>query len=145
MAGGWTNRGKRNALGVLFNTEGAPTNFYVALCTSAAVPTVDTETLSELTEIGTGTGYTAGGYTLTRNSTDFPTLGEDDTNNWGVIDIKTISWTGSGAGISGARCAVLIDNTDDVWFWWDFGSDKAVSADQDLQLTGIKLRIDEPA
>ena len=60
-----TNRGKYNFLAWLFRGVTPPTNFYVALVTSATAPTADTNTFSELTEIAAGNGYTTGGYSLT--------------------------------------------------------------------------------
>jgi len=145
---GWTNRGKRNALGVLFNGETLPTNFYMALATSATAPTQDTNTFGQLTEIAAGNGYTTGGYSLTKNTTDFPGLNEDDTGDLGEIDVGPaagIVWTASGGSIpdsgDGARYAVLIDDDGtvanrEVWFYWDLTSDRSVSSGQTLTLTG---------
>ena len=71
---GWTNKGKAHVLGVTFRGVSPPTNYYVALLTSASAPGVDTNTLSQLTEIAAGNGYTSGGYQLSRNSPDFDAL-----------------------------------------------------------------------
>ncbi len=146
----WTNRGKYNALDMLFRGAAAPTNFYIALITSATAPTADTNTLSDLTEITAGNGYTSGGYQLTRNSTDFDTLTEDDTNDRGVVEIKDVAWTASGGNIpgsgNGARYAVLtgynatVANRE-VWAWWDLSSDKSVSDGQTLTLQNATLRL----
>jgi hypothetical protein len=65
---------------VAFNAAALPTTFYAALVTSAGAPTADTNTLGELTEIAAGNGYTAGGISLSKNTTDFPSLTEDETN-----------------------------------------------------------------
>ena len=145
---GWTNKGKMSILDAYFRNAGAPTNFYVALVTSAAAPDADTNTMSDLTEITAGNGYTSGGYSLTRNSTDFDTLTEDDTNDRGLIQIKDVVWTASGGSISGARYAVLTDdNTTDsareVYAYWDLSSNRTVSDGQTLTLQNLELRINE--
>ena len=66
-----TNRGKFLLLQEFFRNPTEFTTLYIALITSAVAPTVDTNTFSELTEIAAGNGYTAGGISLSRNSTDF--------------------------------------------------------------------------
>ena len=60
MANGWTNKGKAHVLGITFQNLTEKTNYYIALVTSAASPTADTNTLSQLTEIAAGNGYTTG-------------------------------------------------------------------------------------
>lgn len=149
MAGAWTNRGAYNVLNIIFRTATAPTNFYIALCTSANTPTVDTNTLGDLTEIAAGTGYTSGGYSLDRNSTDFDTLTEDDTNNLALIQVKNVVFTASGGSIptsgSGARWAVLTDDNAtvanrEVWAYFDLSADRTVSDGQPLTLVDITLR-----
>lgn len=128
MASGWTNKGKYRALGILFRNDSEPTNFYVALVTAATSPTVDTNTLGDLTQIATGNGYTDGGYQLARNSTDFDTHTEDDTNDRGVIQVKDIAWTASGGTIPASgnpiRWLVLTDDNGtvasrEVYAWFD--------------------------
>ena len=68
---GWTNKGKWRMLGWVFVNQTEPTNFYIALVTSATAPDQDINTLSELTQIATGNGYSDGGYSLTPGATDF--------------------------------------------------------------------------
>ena len=149
MASGLTNRGIYNLLDVVFRGATPPTNFYVALVTAATAPTSDTNTFSELTEIAAGNGYTTGGYQLSRNSTDFDTLTEDDTNNRADIQIKDIVWTASGGSIpasgSGASYAVLLgDNATissrEVWAFWDLTSARTVSDGQTLTLQDCEIR-----
>lgn len=149
---GWTNKGKWRALGWVFRGDTIPTNFYVALVTSATAPTADINTLGELTEIAAGNGYTSGGYQLTPNSTDFDVHTEDDTNDRGLIQIKDIVWTASGGNIpasgSGARYAVLTDDnvtvaSREVLAYWDLESDRTVSDGQTLTLQDCELRINE--
>lgn len=148
MASGWTNKGKATILA--YGLRGTtPTNFYVALVTSAATPTVDSNTLSEFTEIAAGNGYTAGGYQLTPGATDFDVLTEEDTSDYGEIQLKDIVWTASGGPIpasgNGARWALLTDDNVTqgsrlVLAWWDLVSDRSVSSGQPLTLQDCALR-----
>lgn len=149
---GFTNRGKKILLDELFRNPTEFTNFYVALVTSAVAPTADTNTLSELTEIAAGNGYTSGGIQLARNSTDFDVSAEDDTNDLSKIQIKDLVWTASGGSLpasgSGARYAVLTDDnatvgSRQVLGFWDLVSDRQVSAGQTLTLQDCELRLTE--
>lgn len=150
MASGWTNRGKYKMVDWVFRNSTEVTNFYVALCTSAATPAATTNTLSELTQIATGNGYTDGGYSLTPNSTDFDVLTEDDVGNMGKIQVKDVVWTASGGSIpssgGGARWAVLTDDNVTVGSriviaWWDLVSDRTVTTGQTLTLQDCELRL----
>ncbi len=149
---GWTNRGKKLILDDFFRNQTEFTNYYVALVTSAVAPDADTNTLGQLTEIANGNGYTTGGYSLSRNSTDFDTLTENDTNDRGELQIKDVVWTASGGNLpgsgSGARYAVLV--TDEatvanrqVIAFWDLTSDRTVSSGQTLTLQNLELRLTE--
>lgn len=149
---GWTNKGKMSILEAYFRNAGAPTNFYVALVTSAIAPTQDINTLSELTEIAAGNGYTSGGIILAKNATDFDVLTEDDTGDRGLIQIKDLVWTASGGPIpasgGGARYAILTDDnvtvgSREVYGYWDLVSDCTVSDTQTLTLQDCELRINE--
>lgn len=149
---GWTNKGKAAALDSYFRATGTPTNFYVALVTSAVAPGPDTNTFSELTEIANGNGYATGGYQLNRNSTDFDSLTENDTDDRGEIQIKDIVWTAAGGSIpasgNGARYAVLLDDNGtianrEVLAYWDLTSDRSVSSGQTLTLQNCELRLTE--
>lgn len=148
MASGITNKGKYKLLDWVFRGTALPTNFYVALITSAVAPTVDTNTFSELTEIAAGNGYTAGGISLTKNSTDFDTLTEDDSGDKGLVQIKDLVWTASGGTLpgsgNGARYAILTDDNATqgsrlVIAWWDLVSDRSVSTGQTLTLQNCEL------
>jgi hypothetical protein len=151
MAGS-TNRGKFNMLGRYFRAVAFPTNLYIALVTSATAPVADTNLKSELTEIAGGNGYTTGGYSLTRNSTDFDVLTEDDGNDRALVQLKDIVWTAGGGPIpasgNGARYAVLTDdnatqgNREIEWFW-DLVSDRSVSVGQTLTLQNCEIRLTE--
>ena len=149
---GWTNRLKFNTLGWVFRGVAFPTNFYIALVTSAVAPVADTDTKTTLTEIANGNGYVTGGTSLTRNSTDFDVLTEDDTNDRGLVQLKDIVWTASGGPIpasgGGARYAILTDDnatqgSREVYVYWDLVSDRTVSVGQTLTLQNCEVRIDE--
>jgi hypothetical protein len=150
MAGLITNRGKFWLLEQVFRNPAEPANLYLALVTSAVAPTVDTNTLSELTEIAAGNGYTAGGYQLTRNSTDFDVLTEDDAADRAYVQLKDIVWTASGGPLpasgNGARWAVLSDDNATlgsrlVLAAWDLTSDRTVSSGQTLTVQNAEWRL----
>lgn len=148
MANGWTNKGKAMLLKSTFQATTRPTNYYIALVTSAVAPDADTNTLGQLTQIATGNGYTSGGYSLTPGATDF-TLTEDDTNDRGTLLIIDIVFTASGGPIpasgGGARWAVLTDDnvtvgSREVYAWIDLSTDRTVSDGQELRIEDILLR-----
>lgn len=149
---GWTNRGKYRMLRGWLAGQSIPTNFYVALCTSAVAPTADTNTLSELTQIANGNGYTTNGLLISRNTTDFDVTTEDDANDRALAQLKDLVWTATGGNLpasgSGARYAVLTDDnatpgSRDVLAYWDLVSDRVVSDGQSLTLQNCELRLDE--
>ncbi len=146
----WTNKGAFRMLGWVFNAVTLPTNFYGALVTSAATPGVDTNLMSDLTEVAAGNGYTAGGLSLTKNTTDFPTITEDDTNDRGSIQIKNLVWTASGGNLpssgNGARHLVMTDDnvtvsSREVYASFDLSSDRTVSDGQTLTIQNAELRL----
>lgn len=150
---GFTNRGKYKLLNYYFRRQGTlPTNFYIALITSAVAPTADTNTLSELTQIASGNGYTTNGISLTPNTTDFDVMTEDDTNDKAILQLKDIVWTASGGNLpgsgNGARYSVLTDDnatpgSRDVFCWWDLVSDRTVSDTQTLTLQNCEIDLTE--
>lgn len=149
---GFTNKGKAHMFDITFRGATPPTNYYVALVTSATAPTADTNTLSQLTEIAAGNGYTSGGFQLSRNSTDFDTLTENDTDDRGELQIKDLTFTASGGNLpssgNGARYAVLTDDnatvsSREVYAYWSLTSDRTVSDTQDLTLQNLELRLSE--
>lgn len=150
MASGMTNRGKYLIQMDYFRNELTPTNFYLALCTSAATPNEDTNTLVELTEIAAGNGYTAGGYSLSKNSTDFDVCTENDSDDRSFIQIKDVVWTASGGPIpssgNGARWAVLTndDSDPDILAYFDLTNDRTVSDGQTLTLQDCEIRFNKP-
>jgi len=149
---GVTNRGKFSFLGWIFRGVTLPTNFYVALVTSAAAPTADTNTFGQLTEIADTQGYTTGGYQLTPGETDFDTLTEDDDNDKGLVQVKDVVWTASGGNLpasgDGARYAVLLDDNGTVanrlvLAYWDLTADRTVSDGQTLTLQNLEIDLNE--
>lgn len=146
---GVTNRGKYLIHRAYFQNLEVPASFYLALCTSATTPTADTNKLSDLTEIATGNGYTAGGYALNRDSTDFDVISEQDSLDRAYIQIKDVVWTASGGPIpssgGGARWAVLTnaDSDPDVLAYFDLVSDRTVSDGQTLTLQDCEIRLNE--
>ena len=149
---GFTNRGKYLMLGYVFRGTTLPTNFYVALVTSAVAPTQDHNTLSQLTEIAAGNGYTTGGYQLTPGTTDFDVQTENDTSDLALVQIKDVIWTASGGSIpssgGGARYAVLTDNnvtvgSRQIIAYWSLGSNRTVSSGQTLTLQNCELDLTE--
>lgn len=149
---GLTNRGKFNILGRYFRGVAFPTNFYAALVTAAVAPVADTNTKTELTEIPNGNGYTTGGISLTRNSTDFDVLTEDDTNDRALVQLKDLVWTASGGNLpasgDGASYMVLTDDnatqgSREVEAFWSLGSARTVSDTQALTIQNAEIRLNE--
>jgi len=153
MASGWTNRGKYRMARGFFQGEDVPTNFYVALVTADNVPDADTNTMSDLTEITAGNGYTSGGYQLDRNTTDFDAITEDDANDRLELQIKDVEWEASGGSIpsggNDARYAVLTDDEGvvadrDVFAFFDLGEGKSVANGYIFRIQDMELRLVEP-
>lgn len=149
MASGVTNKGKYQLLNIVYRNATEPTNLYVALCTDAVTPTADTNTFSDLTEVTAGNGYTAGGFSLNRDGTDFDVLTEDDTGDQAFIQIKNVAWTASGGDLpsaGAARWAILTDDNvtqsaREVYAWWDLVSNRVVSVGQTLTLVDLQITI----
>lgn len=152
MASGITNKGIASILRSAFQnqTTTPPTGYYLALVTSAASPSFDTNTWSQLSanEIAAGNGYTANGQLFTANTTNFPTLTEDDTNDLASITLKDVTWTASGGTLpasgSGARYLILMDanatpGSREVLAWFDLQTDRAATIGTDLTVPSPKL------
>lgn len=125
-------------------------------------PGVDTNTLSELTEIAAGNGYTTGGIALTRDSSGFPTSTEDDTNDRHDLVAANGVYTASGGPIpasgAGAAYEVITDDNAtvgnrDVLVVNDLngisghpaGTEHSVSAGQSFTVQSATIRASEPA
>lgn len=149
---GMTNRGKYMLLGWPFVAATIPTNFFLALLTSATTPDADTNLMSDHTQIAVGNGYLDGGYSLTPGGTDFDVWTEDDGNDRGFVQIKDIVWTATGGPLpitgNGARWAVLTKDgavvaDREIYDYFDLVSDRSVSQDQTLTLEDCEIRINE--
>ena len=147
--GSLTNRGKLRILQSIFRRVDTPTAFYLALVTGATAPTAAINILSQLTDLPTGNGYTAGGQTVAKNSTDFDTLVDYPNTGFAQIDLKDFSWAASGGTIptSGAEAAhlVLLDNNAtpanrDVLGWWDYGFNEWAASGDSIKAYGRFLR-----
>lgn len=134
MASAVYNRFKYQQLG---DTSVTPINLKtdtikIALCTSSYTPDIDAhEFFDDITNEVTGSGYTAGGATLT------VTTSKDETDNEGVFDAADVSWTI--AGSFSARYAIIYKSTgtastSPLICYLDFGTDKNVD-NEVFQLT----------
>ena len=153
MASFVTNKGKVHLLSKMRGVA-APTNYYLALITADTPPTVDTNLMSDLTEIAAGNGYTAGGYQLTPNATDFDSLVENDTDDRGELQIKDVAFTASGGPIpssgSPASYAVVTDDNGtvanrEVYVVLDLQGTRTVQDGNPLTLQNCEIRAQEPA
>jgi len=140
-----TNRGKMVILGCALANVNTPSYWKLALCTAGTTPTVDTNTLSQLTEIAVGNGYSSGGATVARDtSTGWDTLTEDDSNDLASIQLQDVTWSASGGPIpasgDGARYAVLTDDSGNVICWVDFVTARVVSDGQDFEVKDFEIQ-----
>ncbi len=149
MAGYFTNRGKKLLFDWSFRGVTLPTNFYVALVTDGSTPSADIDTLSQLTQIQTGNGYSDGGYQLTPNETDFDANTQNNTDDRAALQIKDIAWTASGGSIpssgDSARYAVLTDDnvtvgSRQVIAIWDLTVDRAAANGEAINLINLEIR-----
>lgn len=156
MAAIVTNRGRR-ILGELalkntgYNGGTEVAAWKMVLVTSAVAPTVDTNTLSELTEVANGNGYTTGGVTVERSATGWDTVAEDDTGDKATFKAKDLTWTASGGNIpasgNGPRYAVLVDDagTPNVIAAWDLGSSLTILDGSVFKLEDTEIDFTLPA
>jgi len=147
---GWTNRGKYDCLALWARGTSPATAYYMALVKST--PTSDTNTMSDLTEIAEGNGYTSGGSSLARDATDFDVLTEDDTNDKALVQVKDIVWTATGGPIpsdsDGATYAVITDDnatvaSRDVYHYGSLSTARVVSEGQTLTIQNFELDLAE--
>lgn len=148
---GWTNRGKYDCIGLWArNTSPVTSTFYLALVKST--PDQDDNTMSDLTQVATGNGYSDGGTAVNRNSTDFDVWTEDDTNDKGFVQLKDFAWTASGGPIpsdsAGATYCVLTDDNAtvanrDVFHYGSLGGARVVSDGQTLTLQNFEIDLTE--
>lgn len=154
MASGITNKGLALILksATQNQTTTPPAAYFFALVTSSASPSFDTNTWSQLSanEITAGNGYTANGQSFAANTTNFPTLTENDTSDLASITIKDVTWTAGGGSIpsagAGARYLIMMDNNGtaanrEVIAWWDLQTDRSVASGADLTIASPALSI----
>ena len=149
---GYTNRGKFRILKGFFQGLLLPVNFFIALIDDSIVPTADTNTMADVSEVPAGNGYTSGGISVARDAVDFDVITEDDVNDRALVQIKDIVWTGTGgplpSGGNGARRSVLTDDNGTVSLreiisTFDLVSNRLVSAGQTLTLQDAEFRLTE--
>lgn len=147
---GWTNRGKYDILDYWTRGSSPGTAMYMALVKST--PTPDTNVMSDLTEVAAGNGYTAGGFSVARNSTDWDVLIEDDTNDKALAQVKDIVWTASGGDLpsdsAGATYAVITDDNAtvadrNVYHYGSLTSARVVSVGQTLTIQNFEIDLTE--
>lgn len=145
-----TNRGEYRRTLAWLRGAAFPTQFYAALCIASPAPTILTKTLGQLTQIAAGNGYTDGGIALGRNSTDFPTVTENDGSSRIDWLLRNLVWMATGGTLPGsgnpARWVVITDDNGtvanrEVWAYWSDGQDKVVSTGQPLTVAGAGGRI----
>ncbi len=144
-----TNYGATQMADVFFRGATPPANFYLAYVTSAVAPTAILENFSSFTEIAAGNGYPTGGISVARNSTDFDSLIQNNTDNRFELQMKDLTATASGGSIptsgDGARYGLLLDDNATVSSrkvigYFDLGADRVVSDGQPLTVQNAELR-----
>ena len=141
---GLTLRGIRRMLGIAFQGDTPPANFYVALIQPTPAPTALTTVLSGLTQVANGNGYVSGGIMLNRDAVDFDVLNEDTTGLSVYMQIRDVAWTASGGSIVSAAYAILTDNNPtmgsrEVWAYWPFGAARTVTVGRTLPLSDLEI------
>jgi len=152
MASGVYNVGAREILGLAFRAASlAGSGFKLYLFNNGgpnAVANQDHNTYSDLITNGaaeaSGGGYAA--LSVNRDSTDFDTLTEDDTGNFGRVLLKDFSWTASGSSITGIYYAVLTDanatqNSRLLFVFWDLAGPHTIPDGSTILLRDLEIRI----
>ena len=149
---GLTNRGRYHFLNSAFMAAASPSGFYLALCTGASVPGASKNAITDMAEIASGNGYSTGGASVSRNSTDFDILNEDDSASIATITLKDVVFTATGGDIpasgSPIRYAVLLDanvtaSSRNMLAWWDLNENIIISTTQVLTLQNPEIRLAE--
>jgi hypothetical protein len=133
----WTNRGVKRILDIAFRAQNIPTHWYAVLCTDAAAPARTTNTMAQ----------------LTRNTTDWVDLNEDDSTHFASTVAKDVVWTASGGTLpsSGtARYLVITDdhatlNSREIIAYFDLGGNTSVSSGQPLTAVDLTLKLSPSA
>lgn len=101
----------------------------VALSNTTVVNT--NQTLSNITQISSGGGYTTGGDTV-------PNTAYSQSSGTATFIGDSITWTGSGGGMGPFQYVVIYDDTptspaDPLVGWWDYGSAISLAAGETFQ------------
>jgi predicted Zn-dependent protease len=103
---------------VFEGTHNFATNTFKVMLTNTA-PVAANGVKADITEIAAGNGYTAGGQTVTIN-TSSQTGGA-----YTAAVNQTLTWTATGGSIAALRYAVMYNDTaasKNLVGWWDYGS-----------------------
>ena len=141
MASGVTNRGRYLLLGFAFRGTTLPTNYYIHLANST--PTVDSNTVSDITE---ASNYTP--YQLTPGATDFDVFTEDDSGDQAYVQVKDISVAATGACT--ATHALLTDDNvtpanRQILAFFDLGGSIVRASSETFDLVNMQFTAGLPA
>lgn len=145
MASGYTLNGLKLMHGWSFRGATRPTTFALVAITNATTPTSATVSLSELTEIASGNGYTTGGVSLTPGATDFPTL--DTGVGYAYMLLKDITLTATGGSIPSSgdpiSYVVLVDDAGDpnVIAYFDCVTSRTISSGSSLTFDDLMFKL----
>jgi hypothetical protein len=103
----------------------------VSLHTSSASFAVDTDEVfaDVANEVGSGNGYTSGGYTILS-----PTVTYTASGNITVLDCADPTWTASSAGFAASDAIVTDTTSDNLIGWLAFGSTITLAASDTLTI-----------
>lgn len=105
--------------------------FKVALVANTDTPVAGDATLSDITQVANGGGYTTGG--------EATTITISETSGTTTVSGTEIVWTGTGSGFGPFRYAVLYNDSstspaDALIAWFDYGSAISVAASETFTL-----------
>jgi hypothetical protein len=114
-----------NLMNKILDLFGSPIGDTLKLMLTNVAPVAANSIKSDLTEIGAGGGYTAGGETVSANGTR--------SGGTVTLDGDQIVWTGSGGGFGPFRYPDLYEDTpssplDPLQSWWDYASSISILA-----------------
>ncbi len=108
-------------------THDLDTDLLKIMLVNSPAPVATNSVKADLTEIGAGNGYTAGGDDITSTYSE--------ASGVGTLVGSKIVWTASGGTIGPFRYVVLYDDTpatplDPLIAWWDYGSNLTLQIDE---------------